>query len=259
MNAPAPFYVAIPARFASTRLPGKPLREIAGRPMIEHVYRQAVSSGAADIVIATDDRRIYDAAEKLGARALMTRGDHVSGTDRIAEAAMVLAWPDDAVVVNLQGDEPRMPPALIRQVASTLTDHPEAGIATLATKLETRRDLADPNVVKVVCDARGFALYFSRAPIPWDRDRFASNWELVDAVKGAKRHLGLYAYRSSILQSYPQWPAAPMEELEKLEQLRALWHGIRVIVADATQLPDQGVDTEADLLRLNALSWSEGE
>jgi len=251
MNEPA-FHVAIPARFGSTRLPGKPLRDIDGRPMIELVHQQAVASGAQSVVIATDDQRIQSIAEGFGAQVVMTRADHLSGTDRIAEVAARLGWPDDAIVVNLQGDEPHMPPALLGQVARALASHPPAGIATLCTRLRGVSDITNPNVVKVVCDSRGYALYFSRAAIPWNRDDFAHDPISEESVALARRHLGLYAYRASVLRSYPPLEPSPLERLEHLEQLRALWHGIGIVVEEASSVPPPGIDTEEDLAFVNA-------
>ena len=249
------FRVAIPARYASTRLPGKPLRLLAGRPLIEHVYRRARVSGALEVVIATDDPRIRAVAEGFGATVCMTAPAHPSGTDRLAEVATRLGWPDDAIVVNVQGDEPGLPPALIQQVALSLATHPDAGIATACTRIHAPAEIFDPNAVKVVCDAQGYALYFSRAPIPWHRETF---WDggtgLTDLPEQTAwfRHIGLYAYRVAVLRRYPQWSPAPAEQAESLEQLRALWHGIRIHVAEATEAPPPGVDTEADLARAEA-------
>jgi 3-deoxy-manno-octulosonate cytidylyltransferase (CMP-KDO synthetase) len=246
----AEFYVAIPARFDSTRLPGKPLREISGRPMIALVYEQAVASGARAVVVATDDDRIRTVAEQAGAHVVMTRKDHLSGTDRIAEAASAMQWPDEAVIVNLQGDEPHMPPALLKQVANALSAEPQAGIATLSVPIREPSEFKDPNIVKVVCDSRGFALYFSRASIPWDRDGIADATGAAPAL--AKRHLGLYAYRAGVLRQFPTLPHSPLERIEHLEQLRALWHGVSIVVEDAASVPPPGIDTEADLLHVNA-------
>lgn len=244
------FKVAIPARYASTRLPGKPLRNIAGRPMIQHVYERALESGAEEVVIATDDARIVEAAARFGARALMTSPEHQSGTDRLAEVAQILEWSADAIVVNLQGDEPLMPPALIRQVAADLAQYREAGIATLCSRIESAAELFDPNVVKVVLDARGFALYFSRAPIPWDRDAFARGTSELPTGAQYFRHIGLYAYRVRFLQEYQSFPACVLERTEMLEQLRALWQGVRIHVTEAVEPTGIGVDTEADLARV---------
>ena len=251
------FRVAIPARYASTRLPGKPLRLLAGRPLIEHVYRRALASGAAEVVIATDDPRIRAVAEGFGATVCMTSAAHPSGTDRLAEVAAQLGWPDDAIVVNAQGDEPGLPPALARQVAASLAAHPDAGIATACARLDDPAEIFDPNTVKVVRDARGYALYFSRAPIPWHREAFRAG-QLTLAQEPAEptwfRHIGLYAYRVAVLRRYPALTPAPSERAESLEQLRALWHGIRIQVIEADETPPPGVDTEADLARL-AAAW----
>ncbi len=254
MNGSEPrFRVAIPARYASTRLPGKPLRLLAGRPLLEHVYRRALASGALEVVIATDDRRIQEAAESFGAPVCMTSSEHRSGTDRLAEVAARCGWPDEAIVVNLQGDEPQMPPALIRQVATELEDHPAAGIATVCARIRQSAEVFDPNVVKVVRDREGFALYFSRAPIPWHREAFRAGGEdLTELPTDAAwfRHIGLYAYRVAVLRSFPRLASAPCEQTESLEQLRALWQGIRIHVAEAAEAPPPGVDTEADLARV---------
>jgi 3-deoxy-manno-octulosonate cytidylyltransferase (CMP-KDO synthetase) len=242
------FHVVIPARYASTRLPGKPLLEIAGRPMIWHVHRRALESGADDVVIATDDRRIADTAEAFGARVCMTSPDHASGTDRIAEAAQAAGWPGDAIVVNLQGDEPLMPPALLAQVADALEARPEADTATLAVPLDAADQLFDPNVVKVVRDRRDMALYFSRATIPWKRDLFRPDAAPTPAwTDGVLRHLGIYAYRAGFLARYAGLPVSPLEVDESLEQLRILWNGGRIVVAIASAAPPAGVDTPTDL------------
>lgn len=251
------FKVVIPARYGSARLPGKPLRTLAGRPMVEHVYRRARESGAAQVVIATDDRRIEMAARDFGAEVVLTSPDHPSGTDRLAEVVDRLGWPNDSVVVNVQGDEPLMPPALICQVADNLAAHPEAAIATLGTPIENAAEFFDPNVVKLVADRQGLALYFSRAPIPWDRDGFArSRDRLPPGLPSGiphRRHLGLYAYRAAFLRAYRDLEPAPLEHSEMLEQLRALWHGYRIHVADAVAQPGPGVDVEADVPRVEAL------
>jgi 3-deoxy-manno-octulosonate cytidylyltransferase (CMP-KDO synthetase) len=246
-----PFHVVIPARYASTRLPGKPLLDIAGKPMIRHVYERAVESGATEVVIATDDARIADAAAAFDARVCMTASDHASGTDRIAEAARAAGWPDDALIVNLQGDEPLMPPALLAQVAEALQAQPDAETATLAVPLDTVDQLFDPNVVKVVRDRRGMALYFSRATIPWKRDLFRSDSAPEPAwADGVLRHLGIYAYRAGFLARYTRLPVSPLEAAESLEQLRILWNGDRIVVAIAAEAPPAGVDTGADLERV---------
>ncbi len=247
------FRVAIPARYASTRLPGKPLRQIAGRPLIEHVYRRALASGALEVVIATDDLRIQDVAKRFGATVCMTSPNHHSGTDRLAEAAAQLGWPDEAIIVNVQGDEPQIPPALIRQVAAGLEEHPDAGIATVCARIDDPKELFDPNVVKVVRDLQDYALYFSRAPIPWHREGFKTGREQSSRLPEGSdwfRHIGLYAYRVAVLARYPRLTPAMIEQAESLEQLRALWHGIRIHVAEAAEVPPPGVDTETDLARV---------
>ncbi|PIE83613.1 MAG: 3-deoxy-manno-octulosonate cytidylyltransferase [Candidatus Contendobacter odensis] len=254
------FRVVIPARYASTRLPGKLLRLLAGRTLLEHVYRRALVCGASDVVIATDDVRIQKAAEGFGAIVCMTSAEHPSGTDRLAEVARQCAWPDDDLVINLQGDEPQIPPVLIQQVATALDKHPDAGIATACARIHDLTEMFEPSTVKVVRDAQGYALYFSRAPIPYHRELFgaidrADSVELpaeLPSAIGWFRHIGLYAYRVEVLCRYPQLAPAPAEQAESLEQLRALWHGIRVYVAEATEVPPAGVDTEADLQRVAA-------
>ncbi|MER2527340.1 MAG: 3-deoxy-manno-octulosonate cytidylyltransferase [Candidatus Competibacter denitrificans] len=255
MSSAIPFRVAIPARYASTRLPGKPLRLLAGRTLLEHVYRRALASGAMEVVIATDDQRIRDAAEGFGATVCMTADTHLSGTDRLAEVATQYGWSDETIVVNLQGDEPQMPPALIQQVATALAAHPTAGMATVCTRIHQAAEVFDPHVVKVTRDHQRFALYFSRAPIPWHRDTFGNGSGALTALPAEAawfRHIGLYAYRVAVLKRFPQLPAPAIEQTESLEQLRALWHGIRIYVAEATEAPPPGVDTEADLMRAAA-------
>ncbi|MBZ0071265.1 MAG: 3-deoxy-manno-octulosonate cytidylyltransferase [Gammaproteobacteria bacterium] len=247
------FKVVIPVRYGATRLPGKPLRPLAGRPMVEHVYRRACESGAAQVIIATDDVRIETVARGFGAEVVLTSADHPSGTDRIAEVIDRLGWMDDSIVVNVQGDEPLMPPALIRQVADNLAAHPEAAIATLGTPIDDAGELFDPNVVKLVADRQGLALYFSRAPIPWDRDGFTHDRQRLPPGIPYRRHLGLYAYRAAFLRAYRDLEPAPFEGGERLEQLRALWHGYRIHVADAVAQPGPGVDVEADAQRVEAL------
>ncbi|MDY3197307.1 MAG: 3-deoxy-manno-octulosonate cytidylyltransferase [Pseudomonadaceae bacterium] len=248
------FHVIIPARYASTRLPGKPLQDIAGKPMIQHVWEQARRSSAATVTVATDDRRILDACRAFGADAVLTRKDHPSGTDRLQEVASLLGLGDQEHVVNVQGDEPMVPPALIDQVAADLRAFPEASIATLAEPLDDVQTLFNPNAVKVVTDHQGFALYFSRAPMPWNRDAFADG-RPEKLPEGAlfRRHIGLYAYKVGFLHDYVRWPASPLETCESLEQLRALWFGCRIHVADACQVPPAGVDTPEDLERVRQL------
>lgn len=238
------YRIVIPARYASTRLPGKPLIEMAGKPMLQWVYGRALACQAREVLIATDDARIQRAAQQFGAEVVMTSVDHVSGTDRIAEVAHLRGWADDEVVVNLQGDEPSMPAELVSQVAQLLLADPKADIATLAVPIRHRDEYFDPNAVKVVTDELGRALYFSRAPIPWFRDGVP---EEGDAIGLARRHLGLYAYRVAALRRLSNLPAAPIEEAEKLEQLRALFAGMRILVGEASRRPGPDVNTLADL------------
>ena len=236
------FIAVIPARYASSRLPGKPLAEIAGKPMVEWVYRQTVQSGAREVIVATDDERIAAVCRKFGAPVELTSSAHASGTDRIAELAQRFAWDDQQIVVNVQGDEPLISPLSIAQTARLLAWHPEAAIATLIAPLGHDADFTDPNYVRVVTDKNGFALYFSRAPIPWPRE---------GGVPGtARRHIGLYAYRAGSLKTISATPPCALEEIEKLEQLRALWLGLKIIVAEAAEPPSPHVDTEADLQKI---------
>lgn len=240
------FIVVIPARYASTRLPGKPLLPIAGKPMIQHVHERALASGARAVIIATDDQRVYEAARAFGAQVQMTGGGHRSGTERAAEVIARLGAGEADVVVNLQGDEPLLPPALVRQVAANLAARPQAQMATLCSRITEGSALFDPAVVKVVFDASGFALYFSRAPIPWSRRAFANGTPA--AWSGPHfRHIGLYAYRAGYLGRYVGQAPSPLEADEDLEQLRALHHGDRVHVAEAAEQPGPGVDTPQDL------------
>jgi 3-deoxy-manno-octulosonate cytidylyltransferase (CMP-KDO synthetase) len=247
------FRVVIPARHASIRLPGKPLLLVAGEPMILHVHRLALRSGAAEVIVATDDERIRAACSASGASVEMTAQRHASGTDRIAEVAQRRGWAEDDIVVNVQGDEPLLPPALIGQAAALLAATPSASIATLATPITNESDYLDPNVVKVVARADGIALYFSRAPVPWDRDGFAATPPAAGRHRGARRHLGLYAYRVAALRQLAAAPPAALEQRERLEQLRALAMGLAIAVADAVEAPGPGVDTPEDLARVEAL------
>ncbi|HSN53004.1 MAG TPA: 3-deoxy-manno-octulosonate cytidylyltransferase [Woeseiaceae bacterium] len=237
------FVVVIPARYASTRLPGKPLREINDKPMIEHVYRRGRESGARDVVIATDDDRIAAAAETFGARVCMTGDQHRSGTERIAEVADLMDWHDETIVINLQGDEPAMPPGLIGQCAALL-DESSADLATLASPLRSDEDFGNPNVVKVVLDNDGFAIYFSRATIPYPRD--ASR--IAEARAAALHHHGIYAYRCGVLRRLVASEPSPLEIAEQLEQLRALSLGMTIRVGIPGVRPGTGVDTEDDLV-----------
>jgi 3-deoxy-manno-octulosonate cytidylyltransferase (CMP-KDO synthetase) len=247
------FTVVIPARYASSRLPGKPLQDIAGKPMVQHVWQQAKKSSAARVVIATDDARIFAACQGFGAEVLMTRAEHNSGTDRLAEVALQLGLAADAIVVNVQGDEPLIPPAIIDQVAANLAKHTEAQIATLGEPISDVETLFNPNAVKVLADLQGLALTFSRAPLPWARDAFAVSRETLPAQVPYRRHIGVYAYRAGFLQDFVAWGPCWLEDTECLEQLRALWHGVRIHVADALESPPTGVDTQEDLQRVRAL------
>lgn len=250
--AAADFIAVVPARFGSSRLPGKPLLPIAGEPMVAHVWRRACESQAKRVVVATDDTRIRDALAPYGAEVVMTHSDHPSGTDRLAEVAEALTLSDDALLVNVQGDEPLIPKALIDQVALRLADDTEASIATLAEPISDVEALFNPNVVKVVRSFDGRALYFSRAPIPWDREHFAARPELLQ-TDAWLRHIGLYAYRAGFLYAYRDWRPASLEQLEQLEQLRALQHGHAIQVALACEVNPPGVDTAEDLARVRAL------
>ena len=247
------FAVLIPARYASTRLPGKPLSDIAGKPMVVRVAERAHASGAQRVIIATDDERIRDAASQHGIDAILTRSDHPTGTDRLAEAAVQLKLDDRAIVVNVQGDEPLLEPSLIKGVAEELRSHADASMATACHVIEDPTEAFNPNVVKVVLDHAGYALYFSRATIPWARDAFASGREKVPRGLPLYRHYGLYAYRVGFLRHYPSLAPAQIERFEALEQLRALWHGYRIAVRITVGTPAPGVDTQEDLERVRAL------
>ena len=245
--------VVIPARHASTRLPGKPLADIGGKPMVVRVAERASLSGAERVIIATDHEGVKSAVEQLGWQALMTRRDHPAGTDRIAEVVDALALPDDAIVVNVQGDEPLIDPAVITAVARALDSKPDAAMATAAHPISDAAEFFNPNVVKVVCDASGFANYFSRAPIPFARDQFSSSKDTLPEGFPALRHIGLYAYRASFLRRYASLAPAPTERFESLEQLRALFHGYRIAVALWPGALPPGVDTPEDLARVRTV------
>jgi len=249
------FTVLIPARYASTRLPGKALADIAGKPMVVRVAENARKSGAGRVVIATDDERIREAARAHDVEAVLTRADHPTGTDRLAEAAVALGLDDGEIVVNVQGDEPLLAPELIRRVAVLLASRPDAAIATACHPIDDVDEAFNPNIVKVVLDARGNALYFSRATIPWARDAFASGAPADALAAGLPvyRHYGLYAYRVDFLRRFPKLAPAAIERFEALEQLRALWHGERIVVEITTGTPAPGVDTPEDLARVRAL------
>jgi 3-deoxy-manno-octulosonate cytidylyltransferase (CMP-KDO synthetase) len=245
-------------RYASTRLPGKPLADVAGRPMIVRVAERARASGAARVVVATDDARIQDAVARHGFEAVLTRADHPTGTDRLAEAASLLQLPADGIVVNVQGDEPLLEPELIAQMARLLRGARDAAIATACHPIDDVRDAFNPNVVKVALDARNYALYFSRATIPWARDAFAAQTDRLPSGLPLYRHYGLYAYRVSFLLDYPRLAPSPLERFEALEQLRALWHGHRIVVAVTGGTPAPGVDTPEDLARVRGLYGAQG-
>ncbi len=253
------FVVIIPARYASTRFPGKPLAEIAGKPMIAHVAERARKSGAREVLIATDHPQIADAARQYGYTAVMTRGNHASGTDRLAEVVTRRRYPAREIIVNVQGDEPLIEPALIREVASNLARHRDAQIATVCTPMREVRDFINPNIVKVVLDNAGYALYFSRAPIPHVRDASARPHRALAGVRmippglPVYRHLGLYAYRCGFLRRFAQLRPALIERFEALEQLRALAHGFRISAAITRRAPHSGIDTPQDLQRVRRL------
>ena len=248
-----PFVVIVPALLASTRLPRKPLADIAGVPMIVRVARVASASGAAQVVVAADSAEIVDTCSAHGVAALLTRADHATGTDRLAEAVAHLDLADDAIVVNLQGDEPLMPVAVLRRVADALAERDDCSIATACHPLEDAAEFFSPNVVKVVSDATGRALYFSRAPIPWSRDAFAAHRDRLPPGLPARRHIGLYAYRAGFLRRFPALPPAPLEQHESLEQLRALVLGFGIAVIELPGALPPGVDTAEDLDRVRAL------
>ena len=262
--APTPFTVLIPARMASSRMPNKPLADIAGVPMVVHVARRAAQSGALRTIVAADDARILHACRQHGIEAMNTRDTHPSGSDRLAEACTLLGLDGDDIVVNVQGDEPLIDPALIAAVAALLQTHPEASMGTAAHPIASLADYTNPNVVKVVCDARGLASYFSRAPIPCARDHAGSSWwdgAAAQAQPGVAvlagfaplRHIGIYSYRAGFLRQFPTLAQAPTEAIEALEQLRALWHGHRIAVYQSASAPGPGVDTPEDLERVRAL------
>ncbi|MGA9852306.1 MAG: 3-deoxy-manno-octulosonate cytidylyltransferase [Gammaproteobacteria bacterium] len=247
------FTVLIPARMASERLPGKPLADMLGKPLILHVCERARESGAESVLVATDDIRIRDVCAAAGFRVEMTGTKHASGTDRIAEVVNRLGLDDREIVVNLQGDEPLMPGTIISQVAALLGSHEDAPMATLCTPIHSLNEFLDPNVVKLVTDQAGNALYFSRAPIPWNREGAVTGLQSQQHWRGALRHIGLYAYRVGALRTLASTPPSELEQLEKLEQLRALWLGMKIAVDVARETPGPGVDTPEDLRRATAL------
>ncbi|ELC7279978.1 3-deoxy-manno-octulosonate cytidylyltransferase [Aeromonas veronii] len=249
------FVVVIPARYASTRLPGKPLADIHGKPMVQHVVEKALQSGADRVIVATDDERVQQALQNTGVEVCMTSPDHQSGTERLAEVCRHYGFAADTIIVNVQGDEPLIPPAIIRQVADNLAAA-TAPMATLSVPIQDAEEAFNPNAVKVVTDKDGYALYFSRASIPWDRDRFAAS----DRIAGSheqigdhyQRHIGIYAYRAGFIQRYVDWAPSVLEQVEALEQLRVLWYGEKIHVAQALEAPPVGVDTQADLEKVRA-------
>jgi 3-deoxy-manno-octulosonate cytidylyltransferase (CMP-KDO synthetase) len=247
------FRIVIPVRYGSTRLPGKALALLAGRPMLQWVHQRAVTAQAAEVLIATDDERIAAAARGFGAGVVLTAATHASGTDRIAEVARARGWAGSDIVVNVQGDEPLIPVSLIRQAAELLRAHPQAQLGTLATPVQSLQEYLDPNAVKVVSDAAGRALYFSRAPLPWNRDGAAAGLASQSDWSGARRHIGIYAYRTAALLRLAQLPQGELERREKLEQLRALEHGLHIQVATALEVPGPDVNTLADLERAESL------
>lgn len=247
------FIVIIPARYASSRLPGKMLLDICGKPMLQHVYERALESGAASVYIATDDERIQSVAEDFGAEVILTADTHRSGTDRLAEAAKHLSCHEDDIIVNLQGDEPLMPAGLIEQVAHDLHEHSDASLSTLCTPIHAVDDVANPNVVKVVFNKAGYALYFSRAPIAWEREHFRVSSFRPSGHHMHYRHIGLYAYRAGFLNRYVTWPTCDIEVMESLEQLRVLWNDERIHISEASAIPPPGVDTQEELERVRRL------
>ena len=257
MSQSGAFLVVIPARYASSRLHGKPLADIAGRPMVVHVAERARASGAGAVWVATDNQAVFDAVQLHGHQVMMTRADHATGTDRVAEVAQRLGLGDDEVVVNVQGDEPLIEPELIREVVQSLAEHGEASIATACHPITDAESLRNPNVVKVVLDHSGHALYFSRAPIPYPRDGFAKHQSALTPGLPSYRHIGVYAYRARFLHLYPRLQPAAIERFEALEQLRALWHGHRIAVAVTAHAAEAGVDTTEDLARVRRIFAAE--
>ena len=257
MSRTGAFLVLIPARYASSRLRGKPLADIAGKPMVVHVAERARASGAKAVWVATDSREVFDAVRLHGHQAMMTRSDHATGTDRIAETAQLLGLADTDIVVNVQGDEPLIAPELISDVAQFLSEHEEAHIATACHAIRDEATLNNPSVVKVVLDRSGFALYFSRAPIPHARDSLAINQDALPPGLPSYRHIGIYAYRAGFLQIYCRLEQPAIERFEALEQLRALWHGYRIGVAVTAHATHAGVDTVEDLARVRGILAAE--
>ncbi|CAM3938440.1 3-deoxy-manno-octulosonate cytidylyltransferase [Rahnella victoriana] len=244
------FIAIIPARYGSSRLPGKPLAEINGKPMVVHVMERALESGAKRVIVATDHPDVVKAVEAAGGEVCLTRPDHQSGTERLAEVIELCQFADDEIIVNVQGDEPLIPPVIVRQVAENLANS-EAGMATLAVPIESAEEAFNPNAVKVVRDARGYAMYFSRAAIPWERERFAVSKDTIGDT--FLRHIGIYAYRAGFIRQYVKWEPSKLEHIELLEQLRVLWYGEKIHVDVAKAIPSVGVDTPEDLERVRAI------
>lgn len=249
------FYVVIPARYASTRLPGKPLIPIAGKAMILHVCDRALESNADRVVVATDDERVYRTVSDAGFDSIMTSPHHESGTDRLAEVVDISGWPDSTIIVNVQGDEPLISPSSINTVADALMNDDKAPVSTLATPICKSDEIFDPNVVKVVTDRFGYALYFSRAVIPWDREKFHSGQKFDISILEStyRRHLGIYGYRAEFLRRFVNWSPCTIESTEKLEQLRILWNSERILVKTIAKAPHPGIDTQADIKRVEKL------
>ena len=253
------FSVIIPARYASSRLPGKPLADIAGKPMIQHVWEKALLSGAKRVIIATDHPKIVEAANAFGAEVCLTSEQHTSGTERLAEVVAQLAIPDDEIIVNIQGDEPLIPPVIVKQVADNLQKY-QVNMATLSVDIDEPQELFNPNVVKVLTDKNGYVLYFSRAVIPWHRDQFATVYQQPEQIhhyaitaQNYQRHIGIYAYKAGFIRQYVAWQPTALEQCESLEQLRVLWNGERIHCEKALAVPAVGVDTYEDLEKVREL------
>lgn len=254
------FQVIIPARYGSTRFPGKPLVDISGKPMIQHVVERAQAAQAEAVIVATDDQRIANCVEGFGGQVVMTRNDHQSGTERLAEVVHKLQCDPQTIIVNIQGDEPHIPVSVVKQVAQNLADNPSVSMATLACRINHINEFYNPNIVKVVTDSSGKALYFSRSALPFVRDGMLGEQEILTASEakvdfssfGYLRHIGIYAYRAEFIQRYVDMPASPLEQLESLEQLRVLYHGEQIHVAQALETPPPGIDTPEDLMKLTS-------
>ncbi|WIM84649.1 3-deoxy-manno-octulosonate cytidylyltransferase [Gallibacterium anatis] len=253
------FSVIIPSRYASSRLPGKPLKDIVGKPMIQHVWEKAQLSGATRVIVATDHPEIEKVVKAFGGEVCLTSDKHNSGTERLAEVVTKLALPDDEIVVNIQGDEPLIPPVIVKQVAENL-DKYQVNMATLSVKIDEAQELFNPNVVKVLTDKNGYVLYFSRAVIPWHRDQFSDVYQQLQEIEHFalladlyQRHIGIYAYKAGFIRQYVAWQPTALEQCESLEQLRVLWHGEKIHCEPALEIPAVGVDTEEDLRKVRAI------